>query len=76
MRRLGIFGLVALAVMILGFLTKRIMIPSAVHYIAYRPPDQPQGVGDPNPAANSDTTEDLTPSDRRHLDAIIKHKGK
>ena len=44
MRRLGIIGLAALTLLILGFLTKRVLIPSAVHYIAYRPPDQPQRV--------------------------------
>jgi len=76
MRRLGFLGLAALALMILGFLTKRIMIPSAVHYIAYRPPDQSQATGDANPPAASDPTENLTPGDRRQLDAIIKHKAK
>jgi hypothetical protein len=69
MRRLGFLGLAALAVMILGFLTKRIMIPSAVHYIAYRAPDQPQA----NPP---DPSEQLTPADQRQLDEIIKRKGK
>jgi hypothetical protein len=69
MRRLGIFGLALLAMLILGFLTKRIMIPSAVHYIAYRAPDQPQA----NPPASS---EQMTPADQRQLDEIIKRKGK
>jgi hypothetical protein len=76
MRRLGIFGLFLLAALILGFLTKRIMIPSAVHYIAYRPPDQSQTTQDANPPATSDTTENLTPGDRRQLDEIIKHKAR
>src|SRR6266403_499101 len=35
----GILLLVALVVLILGFLTRRIMLPSAVHYLAHRPPD-------------------------------------
>jgi len=69
MRRLGIFGLWLLAMLILGFLTKRIMIPSAVHYIAYRAPDQAQA----NPPASS---EQLTPADQRQLDEIIKRKAK
>ena len=69
MRRLGIFGLALLAMLILGFLTKRIMIPSAVHYIAYRAPDQRQT----NPP---DASEQLTPADQRQLDAIIKRKSK
>ena len=69
MRRLGILGLAALVMLILGFLAKRIMIPSAVHYIAYRAPDQPQA----NPPA---TSEQLTPADQRQLDEIIKRKSK
>jgi len=66
-RRLGVVGLALLGALILGFLTKRTLIPSAVHYIAYRPPDQPQA----NPP---DATEQLTPADQRQLDEIIKRK--
>ena len=66
-RRLGVVGLALLAALILGFLTKRTLIPSAVHYIAYRPPDQPQA----NPP---DASEQLTPADQRQLDEIIKRK--
>lgn len=66
---LALAGLVAL---ILGFLAKRVMIPSAVHYIAYRAPDHPP-ISEANPPANS---EKLTPSDRSKLNAIIKDKSK
>ncbi len=52
MRRPGILALALLGALILGFLAKRIMIPAAVHYIAYRPPDQPQPMKEANhPAA-------------------------
>jgi len=68
-RRPGILVLAALAALILGFLAKRVMIPSAVHYIAYRPPDQPQA----NPP---DATEQLTPADQHQLDEIIKRKNR
>ncbi len=51
MRRPGILVLAALGALILGFLAKRMMIPSAVHYIAYRPPDQPQPMRAANPPA-------------------------
>jgi hypothetical protein len=75
--------LAALAALILGFLARRIMIPSAVHYIAYRPPDQPPAMREANPPATSqddtdarDSSETLTPRDRSELDAIIKRKGK
>jgi hypothetical protein len=60
--------LAALVALILGFLAKRVMIPSALHYIEYRPPYQPPAAG-----ANPPTTsEQLTPSDRSALDALIK----
>ncbi|MGA7873954.1 MAG: hypothetical protein WCA22_23945 [Candidatus Binatus sp.] len=96
-RRLGVLALAGLAALILGFLAKRIMIPSAVHYLAYRPPDQSQPMKEANPpaategqggandssAANAKSnagaqsgSEQLTPSDRGELDAIIKGKAK
>ena len=71
--RLGIFALAMLGALIMGFLAKRVMIPSAVHYIAYRPPDRPQPPSEANPP---DASEQLTPSDRRQLDTIIKEKNK
>jgi len=53
------------------------MIPSAVHYIAYRPPDQPPAMREASPpTAPEDTSETLTPRDRNELDAIIKRKSK
>jgi len=97
MRRPGSLVLAALAALILGFLAKRMMIPSAVHYIAYRSPDQPQPMREANPPAaaqgngnagdsaaanaksNADAltgSEQLTPSDRRELNAIIKRKAR
>jgi hypothetical protein len=95
MRGLRILALVGLAALILGFLAKRVMIPSAVHYIAYRAPDHPQPMSEENPPAASEAqgdardstgagaksnagkgSEQLTPSDRDQLDAIIKHKAK
>jgi len=77
-RGLGIIGLSLLAALILGFLAKRVMIPSVVHYLAYRPPDQTQAN---TPAASEaqgadNDSENLTPDDRRQLDAIIKRKAK
>jgi hypothetical protein len=90
MRRLGIVGLALLAALISGFLAKRVMIPSVVHYIAYRPPDRPippaaseeQGDSDDSAATNGRPSnlrggqENLTPNDRDELDAIIKRKDK
>jgi hypothetical protein len=68
-----LLALAGLAALILGFLAKRVMIPSAVHYIAYRAPDHPPSTGEANPPA---TSENLTPSDRSKLNSIIKDKSK
>jgi hypothetical protein len=68
-----LLALAGLAALILGFLAKRVMIPSAVHYIVYRPPDHPQPASEPTPPS---TSEQLTPSDRGQLDAIIKDRNK
>jgi hypothetical protein len=90
-RRPGIIVLALLAALILGFLTKRVMIPSAVHYIAYRAPDQPQPPASSQPQNDADGSaastaksdgaartgaEQLTPGDRQQLDAIIKRKSR
>ena len=83
-RRPGIIFLVALAVVILGFLARRVMLPSAVHYLAYRPPE-PRPLGDvegpattnndrSNPATDQD--ENPTASDREELDSILRNKAK
>jgi hypothetical protein len=77
-RGLGRIGLCLLAALILGFLAKRVMIPSVVHYLAYRPPDHPQADAPPASEAQGadNDPENLTPDDRRQLDAIIKRKAK
>lgn len=75
-RRPGILVMAALAALILGFLAKRVMIPSAVHYIAYRPPDQPQANSSTASSGNGDTSENITPGDRSQLDLIIKRRDK
>lgn len=61
-RRPGILVLAALAALILGFLVKRVMIPSAVHYIAYRPPDEPQAVREANQPETSQGDSDVDDS--------------
>ena len=80
----GILLLVALMVLILGFLTRRIMLPSAVHYLAHRPPDEPRRSGEvESPLTNDDASnaganrdENLSTGDRRQLNEIIKQKTK
>lgn len=77
-RGLRVFGLSLLAALILGFLAKRVMVPSVVHYLAYRPPEQPQAnTPSASEARGGDhDSENLTPDDRRQLDAIVKRKAK
>ncbi|HLX05027.1 MAG TPA: hypothetical protein VKR28_05800 [Candidatus Binatus sp.] len=53
------------------------MIPSVVHYLAYRAPDRPQAdVPSASDARDGNDTENLTPDDQRQLDEIIKRKAK
>jgi hypothetical protein len=89
-RRPTILMILALAALIAGFLVRRLMLPEAVHYLAYRPPDHP--VGPPEtvsrPAPASDTTgveaapsaanggENLSDSDRRQLESVLRQKAK
>ena len=79
-RRLGSLALVVLAVMILGFITRRVMLPSAVHYLAHRPADNSATNTDGGAVSNSGANQDgdsehLTNGDRHELDTIIKQKG-
>ena len=80
----GIFVLVALMALILGFLARRMMLPSAVHYLAHRPADVSRRSGEVGgPATNDDASnaganrdENLSTGDRRQLNEIIKRKAK
>ena len=79
-RRLGSLALIVLAVMILGFITRRVMLPSAVHYLAHRPADNPATTTDGGTVSDSGANQDgdsehLTTGDRQELDTIIKRKG-
>jgi len=73
MRRPGILALALLAALILGFLAKRTIIPSALHYIAYRPPDQPQPMRAANPPAaaqrDGNADDSAAPSAKSNADA-------
>jgi hypothetical protein len=73
MRRAGILALALLGALILGFLAKRTIIPSALHYIAYRPPDQPQPMREANPPAaaegNGNADDSAAPSAKSNADA-------
>jgi uncharacterized membrane protein len=62
---------VGLALLIAGFLFRRMMIPSAMHYLTYRTPDASSTV-----APASGAGEHLTPQDKQQLDQVLKEKAK
>jgi len=69
-RRPTILLVMALTALIAGFLFRRMMLPQAVHYLAYRPPDHPIA----SPASESTSNENLTESDRQALEAVARKK--
>ncbi|MGH7781429.1 MAG: hypothetical protein ACREQR_16580 [Candidatus Binataceae bacterium] len=75
-RRLGLLALIALAVLIAGFVVRRMLMPQAIHYLAYRPPDS----GVIAPASNAQPapmpSENLSASDRQQLDDTLKRKAR
>lgn len=62
--------LIAIAVLLAGFVVRRTLMPQAIHYLAYRPPDH----GAVAPAAMP--SEDLSASDRQQLDQTLKSKAR
>jgi hypothetical protein len=64
----GILLIIAIAVMIAGFVVRRTLMPQAIHYLAYRPPEN----GTSAPAAMP--SENLSASDRKQLDDTLKNK--
>ena len=78
----GFFLFLVLAILLAGFLTRRLMMPTATHYMTYRTQSEPQNSADQNqsapdtgqPSRPSVPAEHLTDSDRRALDEVIKHK--
>ena len=89
-RRPAILMMLALAALIAGFLFRRLMLPQAVHYLAYRPPDHPIGPSEmtSRSAPQSDASqveaapsaangaENLSDSDRRELESVLRRKAK
>ena len=109
-RRAPLLMLLAIALVIAGFLTRRMLLPRALHYLRYRPPNRASGAASsvPAPAAESSialkpadapmpavlhpgaagaenaparqagarTSERITESDRRALDAVLRGKSK
>jgi hypothetical protein len=75
--------IVAIALMIAGFMARRLMMPPAVRYLEPRaenpaaPPPSNGANSEPAPVAHSDhngSGEHLSDSDRRALDEVIRRK--
>ncbi len=73
---------IGLALLIAGFLFRRMMVPRAMHYLTHRPPDRSRTDIAPAPgavASSSDTSgigENLSPGDREALGRILRKNGK
>ncbi|MHB8382898.1 MAG: hypothetical protein ACYDC3_11250 [Candidatus Binataceae bacterium] len=66
----GVLMLIAIAILIAGFVVRRTLMPKAIHYLAYRPPDNPSLA----PAAVP--SEDISASDRKNLDDTLRSKAR
>jgi uncharacterized membrane protein len=72
---------IGLALLIAGFLFRRMMVPRAMHYLTHRGPDRSSDYAPaPTAAASSSqpagSGENLSPDDRRVLDQILRKNGK
>jgi hypothetical protein len=84
----GWLMMVAIALLIAGFMARRLLMPGAARYLTHRAPESPAAApqsdrsdsdrsGDNAPAAHSDDNgsgEHLSDSDRRALDQVIRRK--
>jgi hypothetical protein len=84
-RRMGFVMMVVIAMLIAGFLARRLMMPGATHYLTYRAPEYPAQAPETGRSQPDDTnaskpseqhpSEHLTDSDRRALDEVIRRKS-
>jgi uncharacterized membrane protein len=66
---------IGIALLIAGFLFRRMMVPRAMHYLTHRTPDHSGTDYAPAPGT-SGAGENLSPEDRRALDQILREKAK
>ncbi len=62
-RRAPLWMLLALALLIAGFLTRRMLVPRALHYLGYRPPGEASGAASSLPAPAAESSIALKPAD-------------
>lgn len=76
-KRPSLILIVAVAVLAAGFITRRVLAPRAMHFLTHRsatPASQPALAGEPAPATGG-TGENLTDSDRRSLDRLVRQRS-
>ena len=78
--RRGLIVTIALAVLVAGFITRRVLAPRAMHFLTHRSAAAAAGPATdvrarPGNASYSAPGEDLTDSDRRALDRVVREKG-
>jgi hypothetical protein len=78
-RRPNVLVLAALAALIIGFLFRRMMLPSAVHYLAHRPPEhhvvQPSEDSANDKTGRNVPSEHLSAGDKQQLNTILRRKN-
>jgi hypothetical protein len=82
-KRPSLILIVALFVLVAGFITRRVLAPRAMHFLTHRsatPPPEPAMAGEPRPGQPSQplsdgTGEHLTDSDRRTLDQLVRQRS-
>jgi hypothetical protein len=82
---MGFVMIVVIALLIAGFLARRLMMPGATHYLTHRAPEYPAQAPETrrsqpdytNASKPNDQhpSEHLTDSDRRALDEVIRRKS-
>ncbi len=81
-RSRGLLVIAAIALLIAGFVARRLMVPQLMHALTYRAPDH-QDSANPGDAASdeqranpkSSPDENISEHDRRALDDLIKQKS-
>ncbi len=79
-KRPSLILIAALLVLAAGFLTRRVLAPRAMYFLTHRSaalPPAPSMAGEPRPAqpVTDGTGENLTNSDRRALDQVVRERS-
>ncbi len=77
-RRPNLILLAMLALLVAGFVTRRVLAPRAMRFLTHRsaPATERPVVGERQESPDSGSAENLTDSDRRALDTIVRDKNR